>query len=720
MNKFILGLAIVFLSPKAVQAQSLLNKVPSNASMVIKYSGENFSKSLPIKKFESYPFVRENLFKMLKLDSLTSLENTGIDFQQDIYQYVLSEDSTMNFVSLLHLKNASQFLQLVDAQSVAELKPEKKNGYEWVTVDAGTYIGWNNEWAMIVLSHYQNPNRYNSYLYEDDSMDSTVAVDSAAIAELESMPPPPPPAPPPAPEKPKINKAPVKKSKTTKTKAVGAQKRSKAPSKRQKPALRKDEIIEEIVIDTATINKAYDEEITSSTVDWVMTHEDSVREEKREAYRLEQEKITATRQKKVAGNILENAFNKEVSSIVSDISYSKIVDPSAHISAWFNYQDLMQQYWSFMYGGLLGNRRAGMAGMPRTYYDFNNSNSTVGTKTESLGINTSMNVFFDKDKMRIEQKTYTGEGEMANLSKDLYSSKQSGDLIKLVNPDNIGYLSASINTEAMSKYYYKWIKQYLGSISYVGEYADIVNVYVDLIEIIIDEKAISELVPGNYMFVFHDMKTKEVSYTDYVYDDNFKSTEVKKTRPELSPNFTFAMETRNEAFMKKVAALPVKYTKKGNYNYQDRGGYYELIFDSGKNVLSSIYFMVKDGKVIVTTSKKSIDMVLNNTSDYKLDDDTKKSILKNNYSFKLNTKRLIQQIGPEVNTGVNKKISNYLMENIGDFKMESSLKNGMIQATTSMAISGSHANSLEFFFNIMDSINGIIKQDKEEREQKLN
>ena len=124
--------------------------------------------------------------------------------------------------------------------------------------------------------------------------------------------------------------------------------------------------------------------------------------------------------------------------------------------------------------------------------------------------------------------------------------------------------------------------------------------------------------------------------------------------------------------------------------------------------------------MIVTTSKKSIDIALNNTATYNLDDETKKSILKNNYSFKLNTKRLIQQLGPEINSGVNKQISNYLMENIGDFKMESSLKDDMIQGTTTMAITGNHANSLEFFFNVIDSINNIIKKDKEEREQKLN
>ena len=584
MNKFILALTVSFLSLTALNAQNLLGKVPANASMVIKYSGENFSKNLPLKKLESYPFIKDNLFKMLKVDSLTTLENTGIDLQQDIYQYIVLEDSTMNFISLLHLKNSSQFLKLVDAQSVAEVKPEKMNGYEWAMIDAGTYIGWNNEWAIIVFSNYQNPNRFYNYYSDSDYSDSASVMVDSVTTIIEDVTPPPPPPPMPHRKK-EINKAPVKKStRTTKsrTKPSIGQNKSGTTVKKQRPAAKEpEEKIEEIVEDTTTINKAYDEEITTTTNNYWsgMTHVDSVRQEKREAFEIEQKKVTAARQKKVAGDIIENSFSKQVSSIESEVSYKKIIDPAAHISAWFNYQDLMQQYWSFLYGGLMGNPYAGtgMAGMPRRYYSYDDKNKidaetkidTISKiKKESLGINTSINIYFDKDKMRVEQKTYTGEGEMANLSKDIFSSKQSAELVKLVNPDNIGYLSASINTEAMSKYYYKWIKQYLDNNAYVGEYADIVDVYVDLLEIIIDEKAISDLVPGNYLFVLHDMKTKEVSYTDYVYDDNFKSTEVKKTKQELSPNFTFAMETRNEAFMKKVAALPLKYTKKGNYNYQ--------------------------------------------------------------------------------------------------------------------------------------------------------
>ena len=112
-------------------------------------------------------------------------------------------------------------------------------------------------------------------------------------------------------------------------------------------------------------------------------------------------------------------------------------------------------------------------------------------------------------------------------------------------------------------------------------------------------------------------------------------------------------------------------------------------------------------------------MALSNGS-YTLDAETRNSILDHNYSLKINSKKLLEQISSELNTGLNKKIAAYLEENMGDIKMESSLQNGMMQGTTTMGIKGTHANSLEFFFNMIDAINEIMEKDKQDSEQKFN
>ena len=86
----------------------------------------------------------------------------------------------------------------------------------------------------------------------------------------------------------------------------------------------------------------------------------------------------------------------------------------------------------------------------------------------------------------------------------------------------------------------------------------------------------------------------------------------------------------------------------------------------------------------------------------------------------LNTKKLIEKLGPELSSNANKKIADLFLQNFGDVKMESKLKDGMIQGTTTMNIKGAHTNSFEFIFNLMDAINNIMEKEKAEDEKKIN
>lgn len=688
MKKIIIALAVACCSYAPGNAQSLLNKVPANASLVVKYSGDNFSKNLPLAKMERYNFVKENLFKVLKIDTLTALQNLGINFEKDTYQYLTTSDSSLSFVTLLNLQSVPLFLQLVQANYQAEMRPEKKNGYEYLAISADSYLGWNEQQAVLVVTSYQNKKKYYDYEYATATADSTtVAAVDSAVAMVDTA----------------ITFTPPKivQDEEVKPKKAGPGKKKpgaiarksakgKKATGKKKPAAPAAALPEEMAGTDAP--KAY--------------YEDTVAQAKREAWNREQEKTTTARQKQVADSILNSSFNGSFASIENEVSYKKIIDPAAQVSAWLNYDNLISLYWSNIFKGF--GRITHTSMHPENFYGNDNK-----------GFRSGMNLFFDTDKVRLEQKMYSPDEQIAALGREIYNSKQSNSLAGYVNQGNIACLSASINTEAMANYYYKLIRQFLNGNPYTNEYADVVDVYMDFIEIIIDEKAIAELMPGNMIMVLHDMKTKMVTYTDYVYDEkDFKSKEVKKTKQELSPNFTFVMETKKEAFMQKLAKLPLKYAEKGKYNYKEKGGYYELAFDADKYPISSLYFMVKGGKAVITTSKEVIDMTLNNTG-FNTDAGTKSSILNNNVFLKIDTKKLIQQISPELSTDLNKKISKYLEENMGDVKMEGGIKDGLMQGTTTMTVTGNHSNSLEFLFNMIDAINDIMEKDKMEREKKV-
>ena len=56
------------------------------------------------------------------------VQNTGIDFGKDICQYVAVEDTCINFVTLLPLKNEAQFIKMIRDSYDAKKNTIQKNG----------------------------------------------------------------------------------------------------------------------------------------------------------------------------------------------------------------------------------------------------------------------------------------------------------------------------------------------------------------------------------------------------------------------------------------------------------------------------------------------------------------------------------------------------------------------------------------------------------------
>ena len=491
MKKFTLALLLCCLAFTATHAQDFLNLVPSNATVVIKYSGNNFSKTLPIEKLDRYGFIKNDLFKTLHLDKRTTLKNIGIDFGKDVFQYISMDDTCISLVSLLNIKNEAQFLKLIKANFSSTQKITIKNGYGFMPISETSYIGWNKNKAVIVNSSYQNRESYFSYYTEMKPADTVVVYADSTVA--------------------------VER--------------------------KEDIIVAPPVADTVTeIIPEEKTEAMRQTEDSLQQIRDSLYNLKSELWSQQQDMIAKKQQQYAAERIISNSFSGNITSIKNELGYQKIIDPSADVSAWLKTESIFSQYSNYFNRGAYGML----------------SRAAFTSTDTSADFNTAVNMYFDKDKLRMESKSFSADAKMNNLMLNVMNSNPNTNLLKYVNQGNIGYFSMSINTEAMANYYYPLMKKYMSKMQYMSEYADLVDVYIDLLEIIIDEKGIAELLPGNYMFVMHDMKPQIVDYTDYEYDAEYNRKEVKKTKKELSPDFTFAMETKKEAFMQKIANLPVK------------------------------------------------------------------------------------------------------------------------------------------------------------------
>jgi hypothetical protein len=675
MKKFVYSVVLFQVVFTTSFSQNLLSKVPVSATMIMKYTGENLSKKMPVNQADTYGFIKNNLLKAFKTDSLLSISEIGIDFEKDSYQYLDANDSITNFVTMFHLKNTALFLKLVEASGPKQKIADKKMGYSFLPISDNSYLGWNNEIAVMVNTTYKNYARDYYAAVSDVKVaeDAAMAVDSAVASvnmegSIEQTP-----------VEAEAPVAPVKKGQAkvgVKKKAGGTVAANKKKSA-GKP-LPKIKRVETVV----------DEEE-------LMRIKDSVETAKIDEWYQQQEIIKIGIQQAIADSIINAGFNKVTAiSLETDSSYMQVIDNTADISMLLDYETLLSKYGSMFYGGV------------SKAFPFSKFESTT------VGFKSGINLYFEKDKVKLVQKVFSHDKDLTALSKKMFDNKQNPSFINYVNPDNIAYFSMSVNTEAMENYYYRMLKKYIGNISYAKEYADLVDVYIDLLEIVIDEKAIAELMPGNVLLVLHNLNSKTVTYKDYDYDNDFNRTEIEKTKTELAPDFSFVMETRNEQFLQKLVNLPVKYAKKEKFDYEKTGDYYVLSFDPKKFPVEHLYFMVKNGRLIITTSKECIDFTFRN-SGYPTDEATKNSILNNNYSAKVNSKKLIEGISKEFTSGTNKKIIDYLQENMGDLTMESRLIDGLPQSTATFNVSGNYTNSLEYLFNMIDAINNIIEKDKQ-------
>ncbi|RZJ27285.1 MAG: hypothetical protein EOO18_14175, partial [Chryseobacterium sp.] len=314
MKQFFNALLFGCLFINVANAQTQIASVPIDASIVVKYSGDNFGKHLPVKKLEGYDFIREDLFKVLRLDTLTSLQQTGIALEKDVYQYLITQDSSVSYVTLMQLNSTTQFQQFLKSAYKNSRGTTAKNGYTFLILNDEMYAAWNNTSALIVSSSYKFRKSYwasEYYNVKVDTAEITYADTSVSIIADE----------PPMVEDEAIVK---KDSKKSNKKSTTKKKKSKKPDPKDKKKSA-EEKLEELVI--------YDEEVQKDSS-----------EIKRELWDQQQDMIAKNKQQLAAENIATATFTGTIQSIQSNESYRKQVDPGAHIRVCLNSGNLLSQY----------------------------------------------------------------------------------------------------------------------------------------------------------------------------------------------------------------------------------------------------------------------------------------------------------------------------------------------------------------------------------------
>jgi hypothetical protein len=654
MKNYLLLLVICFSA--TLYAQDLANKVPENAPFALCFNGKNLNDKVALKTIQEYPWMQTLLEKELKFLP-KDLSQTGIDLTSKQYQYYINKDSVMSYVMLIPLNNAALFEKLIQGKYGDSIKVKKQGTYNTVATSKTHHLAWNDKFAILVNATYTKPNKHSDIEPYSDltSIDTaTVFVDTVATTY-------------------DIAAEPAYKTAEKSKKASTSRGNNKTKKGKTKKIIEEPKIVEPTEEEIYTAQDKANAELEETN-----RKLEEIKSKKTDS--IESIKINAA-----VALIFKETFDSEKETAVVNSIIFKNNNPKSDFFAFADLDALTSQFYSSFAGGnsaLMGIYKNGI--LDSNYY---------------------INGYFEKDKIRLNQVMTPKNEETKKSFQAMFDSKIHKNLLNYVGNNVLGYYSIAMDTQAIMNYEYKILKSTLNSVyqSYTkdasGNEADVL---IDAIALFLDEKAIADLVPGNGIFVLHDLKKVKRDYVTIEYDENYEQIETKGIKEEIQPDFTFLLNTKNEYFVNKLLQLPLNKSKFTATDYQLTNGYYSIHFEKD-NLLENLYIGLKNGVIMVTTSKENIENLIQQKV-MPLQADFKKSISKNNAAAWLDLQKIITASKTEFSKDSKSNYFDIALKNAGEITMESKFKNGAIVTESSYTIKGDHANSLQYFFDVVNEL----------------
>lgn len=658
-------------------------KIPQNAVFYMEVNGKQLNQKVNWEKFN--PFLKE-ITKDKGKDKKASWNDyskTGVKYDATQYHYATMNDSVKSYNTHFTLENPEKFQEFINSIKKKGQEVTKKNNYSYVDIEDNIFVGWNGKRAVLSMISYEKP--YKGNWMDDIAVADSAAmvVDSAAVAidsaYVEE-------------EKPfnykeeiqylkddiKYLKESIKDNNAEISKLQKdikyLEKHHKYPEEKKVPE--SDEAVKdstytpnvEVLPPPISQDDYYEEE----------TYEvDSSFQKEMDSLNIERFKIV----KKFA----EDGFNQYFSSN-GELSVTKDLlsfrDPNSDVFIYADYGKIVNE-------GIYGK-------LPSSF-------NFTGLLGKMYNSNTSYNLYFDKDKVRLVNNYQHKDPETQNNISAVYKGKKNKKLAALISDKSVGYYVMNVNGSKYFDMMYGLLKN-----SGENEYQKEMELMMETMKIVLDEEAIAKIAPGNGIFVLNELKSKNVEYTDYEYDDNYNEKEIKKTKDVMVPDFTFAFATENDNYWKRVFNVLTS-NKAFAKKFSKNGEFYTFKDEKNKNgYVDQLFFTVKEGIVYVTTSKDNINT--NNQSE--ISKQWMKDSSKYPLSGRLNIQKLLIGLDKEFKSKSERKTLDLLRKNVGEVYFKTEAKGGSIQTEMNYNIKNSSENSLMYFFDLFDEIYKISESEK--------
>lgn len=681
MKKLILSTCLLS-GYAAVAQQDLAYKIPQQAGAVVTVRGNKFLELLSASEFNQSEMGKKMLKKMsreMKNGKLSTIEDFGINLTSNLYYYNVQTDSISYNCLLLPLSNAGKFERLFDDDKT--IVRVGITGNSFMDSD-GMILSWNSEMASLVFGdlksgYFQDSTvaerygikevSYSDYYYNNDYADTLVSAVASDVDAVEAV---------------ETEEATMAVPYTEEVQVVEAPVTDRDDEgEKEPPMVEKYDVaredppaFEDIPADAppppvVEIAAPVEEYTVAAPVD-----NDYNRTAYEAAYE-EQREIKQKLRKEWTGKYGHATFARTAgsSSILNNKEFLLAQDKNA--SATLFLDDIGN-----LYSGLF------------SYFAYRNfGRSLEGFK----GMNAQL--YMEKENMRITSEMIVDDKKAASYKK-IYSHKLNKKFAKYVNSDKvIGFISYSFDTEAYLKELPEMLNHAYGG--YMGrKYQEETDIASELLSIMLDEKAIAEVVKGDALFLVTDIAQKEYTYKAYEYnEDEYERKEVERTKKETLPEFLFMMSSDDSHIIQRLLNYGIK-----KEAITLKNGIYTLDRDITKSPMSA-HLLIKDGIIFCGTSYKdlqdiSLDRFQGNISK------EQKQLLKSNMTAFFDPKKLAGKIPvEEFHSERRLSMFNTWLNGTGKFYGKTTgIKGNRISGEMIAEVPDGKENSLKYFFSLIE------------------
>jgi len=271
--------------------------------------------------------------------------------------------------------------------------------------------------------------------------------------------------------------------------------------------------------------------------------------------------------------------------------------------------------------------------------------------------------------------------------------KISKNFLKYLNKNMMGYYALGVDIEGISEGLKQMLKNTLPDLPEYGESA--VSA-IDILDIIIDEKAIYKVFTGDAVVAVNGVKELEVVHTTYDYDDEFNRTEIIDTSLQKMPELVLMLGVGNKKDVNKIikVLLNTKIVEKN-------GNVYSADIKKSK---VPVHFRIYDDILFISNNKTYIQNPVIYSKNKQLNREHSKMFKKNTFVAYANTAEIARYFADTEGSFNDKKM---LIETSNLFRhimMFGHIKGNYMHSKYIVQLSESNDNSISDILKFMNKL----------------